>query len=514
MQSWGSDFIHFKYKRKSVLVSYIFVLLFTVFILKGGFGADITEEVNVQLPEVEVRTVQSLASGRSFTAVGTVEAVSEARLQTESGGRVTSVLVDLGDTVRAGSILAMLENSSERASLLQAEGSYEAALAAAKQSDSGLRGVEAGLASAEDAAKTAVSSAYATINDLLITTVDDFYANPQGPNLPGVRVSGDTIFLSSERIAFRTIMPNWQTSLNAVSAATLPTLLSESEQYVVRAAALLDSLISLTSNAKNTDLLLGQPLSSYSAALLADRSSLNDVIANLQAAKTNLTTAQESVFRAEIGGTTSELSLANAQVKIALGSLRAAQANYEKTLVRTPVTGVVNALYLKVGEYASPSAQAAIVANNSGLQVVTAVSLNDSERLSLGDTIRVGENATGTLVAIAGAIDPTTGKVAVKIGIENTTEIQNGETVVLTFSEATESVIEEISLPLSAIKMTGSGPVVFGVDAENTLTSIPVTLGAVSGSNVKVLEGITLDTQIVVDARGLKADEEVTVLTK
>jgi len=514
MQSWGLDFIRFNYKRKSVSFSYVALILVAVFVYKGGFGVAPIEEIVVQVPEVTVSSVRALASGKSFTAVGTVEAISEARLQTESGGRVTAVLVELGQSVRAGTVLATLESNNERASLLQAEGSYEAAQAAAKQSDSGLRGVEVGLTSAEDTAKTAISGAYAAINDLLITTIDDFYTNPQGIGIMGVRVSGDTAFLRSERIAFRTIMPNWQTSISTASASSLPALLSQSEQYVVRAAALLDSLIDTASNADTNDMLLDLPLSGYSANLLAKRSSLNGLLANLKAAQTNLTAAKESVYRAEIGGTTSELSLANAQLKIALGSLRAAQANYEKTVVRTPISGVVNALYLKVGEYVSPSAPAAIVANNNGLQVVTAVSLEDSTQLNLGDTIQVGQNATGTLAAIAGAIDPTTGKVAVKISIDAKAQIQNGETVVLTFSTVTESVTEEINLPLSAVKMTGSGPVVFVVDKDNKLSALPVVLGAVSGSAVKVLEGITENTQIVVDARGLKVGEEVSISKK
>ncbi len=514
MQCWGLDFIRFNYKRRSVSFFYVTLILLAVFVYKGGFRTDPIAEVTASVPEVELSSVRALASGKSFTAVGTVEAISEARLQTESGGRVTAVVVELGQAVRAGSVLATLENNNERASLLQAEGSYEAAQAAAKQSDSGLRGVEISQTSAEDAAKTAASGAYAAINDIFITTIDDFYANPQGPNILGVRVSGNTTFLSSERIAFRTIMTNWKNAINTVTPASLSTLLTESEQYVVRTATLLDSLITITSKAENTDMLLDLPLSSYSTNLLDKRSSLNNLIANLKSAQTNLTTAKESVYRAEIGGTSSELSLANAQVKIALGSLRAAQANYEKTIVRTPISGVVNALYLKVGEYVSPSAPAAIIANNNGLQVVTSVSLEDSTRLNLGDTIRVGQNATGTLAAIAGAIDPTTGKVAIKISIDDSAEIQNGETVVLTFSEATVSVNEDIRLPLTAIKMTGSGPVVFVVNEDSTLSALPVVLGAVSGSAVKVKEGITLDTRIVIDARGLKDGEKVTISTK
>jgi multidrug efflux pump subunit AcrA (membrane-fusion protein) len=504
------DTIQFKIARTAVRVVYAVLLALVAFIGFSGDESAVVEEV-VTTPSVEVRSVSDLASGRIFTAVGSVAAVSEARLQTESGGRVTSVNADIGDAVAAGTILATLENNSERASLLQAEGAYEAAVAGAEQSDSGLRGSEIALQSAKEAAQAEARGAYTAVNDVLITTIDQFYSNPQSPSLPGVRVSGDTSFLSSERIAFQTIMPKWQASVATPDATNLNALLLESEANVTRMITLLDNFIQISSDAKNTDTLLGSPLTSYSAELLARRSALNGVYSGLQSTRSNLTSAEENVRRASIGGTSGTLSVANAQVKIALGSLRAAQANYEKTIVRTPISGVVNAMYLKVGEYASPSAPAAIVANNNGLEIKTAVNQVDSMKLSIGDQVTIDKTSTGTITAIAGAIDPTTGKVAVNISVNSESELQNGVTALVTFAAKTESVTTEIILPLSAIKMTGSGPVVFTVDAASKeLTSIPVVLGAVSGSNVLVSEGVTLESEIVVDARGLKAGQVVT----
>lgn len=504
------DAARFKAKRTGVRVIYGVLLAVVAFFLFTGDEVAPETEV-VTLPSVEVRSVSDLASGRVFTAVGSVEAVSEAKLQTESGGRVTSVLADIGDTVSAGTILATLENNSERASLLQAQGSYEAAVAGAEQSDSGVRGSEIALTSAKEAARAEARSSYSAVNDILITTIDQFYSEPQSPALPGVRVSGNTSFLSAERIAFQTIMPQWQTAVAANDESNLNALLLQSEANVVRMITLLDNFIQISSDARTADTLLGQPLTSYSASLLARRSQLNQVYSGLQSTRSNLTSAEEGFLRASIGGTSGELSLANAQVKIALGSLRAAQANYEKTLVRTPISGVVNAMYLKAGDYVSPSAPAAIVANNNGLEIKTAVNQEDSLKLAIGDTVSIDRTATGTITALAEAIDPSTGKVAVNISVAADTTLQNGTTALITFTAKTEVVTTEISLPLSAIKMTGSGPVVFSVDGEpSQLTSIPVTLGPVSGSNVLVTEGITLDSKIVVDARGLKAGQEVT----
>ena len=498
-----------------VLIVAIVIFLLLLFVLYKIFG---TEKAVSIAPEalnqtVEVGSVKSLLSDSSFTAVGVVTAVSEARLQTEAGGRVTSVTVKIGDTVRAGTILASIESSSERAFLLQAQGAYEAALAGAQQGDSGARDAQTGLTSAQNSALTAVRASYTAVNNVLISSIDMFYTNPQGM-VPGVRVSGDTSYLSSERVAFQTIMPLWQSQVNSANAETVEVALNDAEARTTKMIRMLDALIAITSTANNTENLLDKPLSSYSSGLLADRSVLNGVIANIQGARSGVTSAKENITRASLGATNNQVSVANAQVKIALGSLRAAQSNYEKTLVRTPITGVINALYIKTGEFVAPGFPSAIVANNNGLQIDTAISEEDRAGLTVGDKVMLDGSAEGVISAIAGAIDPSSGKIALKIGIDENGTLKNGSTVSVSFSKETSDKTTEIRVPLSAVKMTGSGPILFSVSEAKTLTAIPVVLGAISGDSVVVVEGITLDSVIVVDARGFKEGQAVTIKIK
>jgi RND family efflux transporter MFP subunit len=486
------------------------VLIGFYFLTKGGTQE---EAAVVSLPQVRVASVAELGSEDEFSSVGTVSAVSEARLQTESGGRITSVNATIGDRVAAGQVLATIENAAQRAALLQAQGSYEAAVAGAQQSNSGSRDAATALNSAEEAAVQAVRNAFTDVNAALINTVDPFFSSPQ-TSVPGLRVSGDVTFLSGERVAFQTIMPSWQTSVAKDGSATLPGRLDEAEKNTARMIAFVDALTETTNAARESDTMLGQPVKSYTAGLLTESAKLNATLRSIQVARTGLTSAKEGVARAEIAATGGSVSLADAQVKIALGSLRSAQAAYEKTLVRTPIAGVVNAFYLKAGEYVSPSAPAAIVANNNGLEITTSVSQEDSAVLAVGDRVTIDATASGTITAIAGAVDPTTGKVAVKISVPENTTLQNGSTVSISFVKvARDAAPTTITIPLSAVKMTGSGPVAFFVNEENKLTTQALVLGPVSGESVVVTEGLSLDSHIVVDARGRKEGEEV-VLSK
>ncbi len=496
-------------KRKKITTALIILAMFIILTLLKGLGGEPVPEAVPQVSQVEVQSVRALVSGRLFTAVGTVEAVSEARLQTESGGRVTGVYTEIGKFVKAGSILVTLENASERAVLLQAEGAYESTLANAEQSKLGVDVAETALLSAKDGAITSMQNAYNTTNGIVVSDIDDFFSQPNS-SIPGLRIGGQgyTQTLNSERVAYQTLLPAWNKSLESLTnKSSLDAELELSIVNVKRTINIIDMFLFIFNKDDDDE---GQFVGKEEE-LISLKSVLNGVLSDLVSAKSNIISASEAKERAIVSATGGQVSATDAQLKQALGAYRSAQANFEKTIVRTPISGVVNALYLKTGEYVPPSAPAGIVANNNGLEVTTSVSEEDALELSVGDTVTIEKTATGTVSAIAGAIDPTTGKVAVKISLDSTSGIQNGNTVSIAFLPNMEKTDNTITIPLSSVKMTGSGPVVFSVSENKELVSIPVKLGPVSGNAVLVNEGITLDSQIVVDARGLKAGQVVTV---
>ncbi len=494
------------------------VLAIAVYIIFFAGTADVVEEkAQTKLPTVIVERAANTSGDSTFTAVGTLQAVSEAKLQTESGGRIVGVYTELGATVRAGTIIARLEGASESAQLLQAQGAYEAAIAGSAQGDVGKSEAENAKRAAQNAAVTTYKNAYTTVSGVVFSSLDKFFANPNS-QVPGVRISkANTSFQNMERVNLQTTLPAWQSKANTLSTdSNLTGALTESEITTKKVLAMVDDFILAfnreTSNSQYTEADYVRLAGEFTAL----RGQLVGVLASIDAARTGLTAADEAIKRAEIAGSGSQVSSADAQIKIALGSLRAAQATYEKTLVRTPITGVVNALYLKAGDYASPSTPAAIIANNNqGLEVSTSVSQEESVLIRVGDEVRIDKVAKGTIAAIGGSIDPTTGKVAVKISVDENGTVQNGSTVSVVFTTEKSLDTSEVSIPLSAVKMTGSGPIVFTVDADkNTLIANPIMLGNIRGEVVVVTAGINRDTPIVTDGRGLKEGAEVTIETK
>ncbi len=489
--------IHTHWKKIAIAV----VAIIIVVLITGKSSAPVSTE-KMQKPEVAIATVGELQKSNTFSVVGTVSAISEAKLQTEAGGRVTAVNVHIGDSVSAGTVLASMENSGESAQLLQAEGMYESALAGSSQGEASF-----------DEAKVSVRNAYrdtfSTTDSIITTTIDDFFAkNPglrkYGLRLTGVGLSSDAII--DNRMAIDPMMELWSKHVvENFQNVTENAMLAHAESTITEVSNLAVALATSVADRENEERYTDEEEAVYTAELTSARSALDGALGTISRAR-------GTYEQAKLTGDVGSASQSSAQLKSALGTLRSAQVNYEKTLVRTPISGVVNALYLKAGEYTSVGQPAALVANNGSLEVSTALGEDDLDTIKLGDIVSINDIATGTITKIAPAIDPLSGKLEVKISIDDALLLKNGSTVSVTFSRQHEVVSGmPVVIPLSALKLLPSGPIAFRVNAEGKLEAQSVTIGEILGETVQILEGLTAESVIVRDARGLKAGDEVII---
>lgn len=502
-------------KRNNIIR--VIALVAIVFALTRFFGADeVTLETSADTtPIVMIGTVSDIEASDQAAFVGTVRAVSEAQIQSEVGGRVTRVSVEPGDQVTAGTIIASLENASQQAAVLQAQGAYESALAAAAQSDVSVEDAQNSLTVAQNGAISTYRNTYNTVNGLVVNTLDQFYGNPTGA-IVGLKVQvGNQQTLINLRKNLQTALPEWQiSSQQLLPTGDVDTALTEAAQEVRDVLVIVDALLAEASEANNTDLVNGQPITSFRSALTSARDTLTASLTSLESAKTTLTTARENLRRAEIGGTNSSaVSAANASIKSALGGLRSAQANLAKTILRTPIAGTVNSVSINTGDFIGAFTQIAEVANNNALEISLFVGENDLANITLGGAVTINRTIPGTITNIAPAIDSTTGKTEVKIGTESV-DLTNGDTVTVqldttaTTTEAAVDVNAPLLVPIKAVKFAATDGTVFVVE-DGTLVARPVTVGPINGTLVTITAGIDATTEFVLDARGLSAGAEV-----
>jgi len=485
--------------RAVIVVLGILILAVIVLVSKSTSDTANTDE-STSLPEVTLRSIQALQNVRGFSVTGIVRAVSEAKLQTEAGGQITTVRVETGDTVRAGAILATIENSSAQAGLLQAQGAYESALASSQKNDTSLT-------EAKVSVRNAYRDTFSTTDNVVRNVIDQHFTNPD-EGIGGFRLngSGNAVEFVTERRAIGAILTTWSQNLTSGNAnLTEEEMLVEAETTLTRVSNFTTGITRIISDTDKNTSLTESERATYSTQLAGARTALDSALSTISRVRS-------TYEQAKLSGTTGTISQSSAQLKSALGALRSAEANYEKTIVRTPISGVVNALYLKQGDYVSLGMPVALVANNGSLEIITSLSEDDLKTIQVGDSVRINSTATGTIVNIAPAIDPQTGKIEVRISADDARSLTNGSTVAVTFMRNTDAVIAsgKMIVPLSALKLLPSGPIAFGV-IDNTLVGLPVTLGSILGETVEILEGLTPEREIIIDARGLNEGDRVTV---
>lgn len=473
----------------------ILVAVILIIVLVGGFvlargGGPASDQSAVRA--VELRSITELGGGTGGgTVIGSVRSVEEAKILAKTGGTVERVNTSLGASVPAGYVIASLENARERAAVLQAEGSYDSAVAARNATS---------LQDEETDARNAYQTSYTNIDTTLESDVDLFFGEPTatGPDLVINAGGSDGITLSRARAELTKAMRGWQSNLATAGTRNPETLIDEAE---VIARQLSDFLTLLAAAANRRD---AGTTAIQAAGLSSARATTDAVLASLSSAR--------GAFRqGEVGATAS----VDAVVKSALGSLRAAQANLEQTVVRAPIGGTINFLPIQRGEYVTGLMHVATVAQNNALEIIAYVSEADRDALTVGGTVTLEDEHEGLITAISPALDPVTKQVEIRIATENDSGLTNGQSVRVTLPGLASVVTETqgpILLPLASVKLRANDRVVFTVTEEGRLAALPVETGTVRGGKIEILSPLSADLRIVADARGLAEGERVSVI--
>jgi RND family efflux transporter MFP subunit len=259
-------------------------------------------------------------------------------------------------------------------------------------------------------------------------------------------------------------------------------------------------------------------LASYQSSIAAARSEVISSISSLVSAKSAYDSAASGASVAQnsaSSGTSNDIASAQANVKSALGALNAAQANLEKTIIRAPISGTIVSLPITRGGYVSSFSEVAQISNPSALEIEVYVTSDDAKTLSVGGKATIEGDVPGVIVFIAPALDPSTGKIQIKIGIPGKqSSFADGDAVAVSLERSAvkggTTAKNTITIPIAAAKITPAGPVVFTVSS-STLEANPVFFGPIIGDRVTVINGLTPEMVIVTDARGLSDGQEVVV---
>ncbi len=515
--------------RLSLTYKIVGGVVFVAVVLIGGrvlLRPAATESAQ-QISVVHIASVASLSDQSGpLPVVGKVSSVSKANILAVSSGEVVSLVHALGDYVYAGAVIGNFENSSQRAAVLQAEGAYEAAQAAAsKATGSTAQNSSVSSAQATQAAQNAAVSAnaairslYAALDDAVHTKADTIFSNPRS-NLPLLNVSvpdGQLVIdIQNTRTGLDTLLQGVN-GLDTSSTQNLDAHIATTLAAANTVSGFLGDLIDALNKAVPSITVSATTIASYQTTAAAARTEVLSAVATLNNAKSTYDSALSAAAEAQTSassGITSDIAAAQANVKTALGSLNVAQANLEKTIIRSPISGTIVSLPIHRGDYVASFSQVAAVSNPGALEVDAYITSDDAKTIAIGGKATINGSGKGTIVFIAPALDPSTGKIEVKIGIAGQAGVTDGEVVSVTLERTlgTHSAQAPVLIiPLAAVKITPQGSVVFTV-ASSTLHAQAIVLGEVLGNSVAIQSGISAEEAIVTDARGLSDGQEVSI---
>jgi HlyD family secretion protein len=306
----------------------------------------------VSAPTPTPAPTASANSANIVTADGVIEPIQSADLNFTVGGTVAAINVNVGDSVKKGTVLAKLDDTVAQHQVAQAQAAVTLAQAQLNQ-------VQTGATTSERAAAQAAL-------DAAQKNYDKVRAGPTKDELAQLKAQADNA---------KALRDQAQAAYDRIGGASNPYIAMTPESAQLQQAS-----------------------NNYAAALAAyNDATTHPTAAELAAAQQQLDQAKAAV--AKLDPTKEALDVARAQLQSAQAALKVAQASDADYALTAPFDGVIGAKTISVGDTVMPGAP------------TPALTLGDVSKLRLETTnlaevdaprIRIGQSADVTLDAFPG----------------------------------------------------------------------------------------------------------------
>lgn len=542
-----------------------------------------------------IQTASVARQNLEQTVLSTGQVVSETNLSLsfQAGGIVEAVRVAIGSQVKAGETLAVLNQSSVRASLTsangqlaQAQANYQRVLAGAtpEQINVSQKAVDAArvaynnslsqLEAVKASTAAAISQAQQNLQDLqsptttsdnkrssIVVTIANQLATVKADLDKENRILDDDDLEDTFGVADFTSSINFKNALNQVQP-----LLDRANNSLAAAQAyksdenisqaVNDSLAALNQNisalnyaytalqnsvvsANFSQAQLDNYKASVSAQLSAENSGITSIRNAKQALTDALTAGTNAVTNSKLSATSqvnaaqnqvnsaraalqqaeatlaqqkakaqpSEIDAARAQLLSAQGTVEAAQAAYNNTILKAPTDGTITQVNTKVGQQATAMQPVFTLQNVNALHTEAYVSEANVASLKIGQTVDYTFDALGPDKHFKGqilTIDPASTVISgvvnylVKASLPSIPEIKPGMTVNMTILVANRENV--LAVPNNAVINQGSEQFVRVIDDPKTKSyhQVKVQTGLqADGGQIEILEGLSEGQEIV-----------------
>lgn len=402
---------------------------------------------NSDIANVTVTKAKTSNSISDNTYTGNVESGEKVSIIPTVSGKIQTVDVEVGQSVKKGDTLFTLDNTELTYKVNQAKANYDAAaITYSKTSDGSAE-------QAKNDASTALEKAKNELND----------AQAQYDNNTAI-AAAQTAYNDAKANYDRT------NTLYQASAATKVDL--------DNAKSKLDSSSAALDIAKeNAETRLNNAKASYSAA--SENASITNSILNPD-----------------------NIASAKAQMDSAQAALDIANHQLENATVTAPIDGKISAKNISVGELTPTQTPSIVLENETSFNVVIKVTETNINDIAVGMAAKISVPSTGlsydgTISTIDPSADPKTGTYDVKVTVTNSDDkLKLG--MVTNVNLINSNKDNTILIPNESVINEDGTSYVYVINGDK-LSKRTVTVGQPKNQYIEIKDGLTENDQIVVE---------------
>jgi HlyD family secretion protein len=442
-------------------------------VLVGLLGRVVNRLGNRNDPALLSQPVTRQTVPITISANGVVEAVRSINLSPKSSGVIKALLVNEGDRVQAGQVIAVMDDTNLRGQLLQSQ-------AQLAQQQANLQRLIAGNRR-EDIARAAAQLAEAEANLLQLRQGN----RPQEIAQAQAKLQQAQATLKQKQVDFQRY------------------------QRLAQQGAIARSELDI----KQTDLTVAQTqVQEAQQALALQRAGTRSE--QISQAQAKVEQQRQSLALLQAGSRPEEIAQARAQVLAAQGSLDTIQTQINDTQIRAPFAGVITKKYADVGAFVSPAMSGSGAAATSSsiltlasdrLEVVVNLSEAQISRVKPGQLVNLkidalpGEIIRGKVDRIAPQAtmsqNVTSFQVRVALDPVNSRQLKAGMNAEAEF--AVGQVANALLVPNAAVVRQAETVGVYLLNQERQPVFQPIQIGATVGNQTEVKSGLQGNEQVL-----------------
>lgn len=260
-----------------------------------------------------------------------------------------------------------------------------------------------------------IRDAYTKADDVIHNKSDQFFDNPTSSN-PQLKIyiidKGLELKLENNRPKIESLLSDWNSDIAKLEIGqNLELLTSETKTNLSGIQSFVENIAQAVNSLTSNSSLSQTTIDSYKSDVSTARTNINTALVKVlsdddtvSSKKSALLLAQKELDLLKAPPTEEELAKEEAAREEAEAHVANLEAQYEKTLIRSPLRGIISKLELSAGEFASAGSSIISVLSASRFEIETHIPEADIASVATGNLARITLDAYGNDVVFSGKV--------------------------------------------------------------------------------------------------------------